>query len=174
VLEKNSELVQSELNRFLKSKLPEYMIPVAYIILTQIPLTATGKVDRITLEKYELMRPDINTKFVAPRDSTEERIAEIWRELLEVDRVGVLDNFFALGGHSLLATQVMSRLRDEFQVEVPLQRLFDTPTIEELAAAVAEHSTEFETDEEIKQLLDELGDMSPEEVEQLLAQRENQ
>jgi amino acid adenylation domain-containing protein len=130
-----SSLQVVELRQFLTEQLPNYMVPNAIVMLDSLPLTANGKVDRRALPK-----PDLNSqpldKYVAPRSPTEERLAEIWAEVLKVERVGVNDNFFALGGHSLLATQLVSRIRDRFKIELRLRELFNTATLAELAEAI--------------------------------------
>ena len=125
-----------ELKVRLRERLPEYMVPAAYVWLAELPLTPNGKVDRRALPKPgDSHLP--SRSYVAPRNAEEELLAQIWRELLRVERVGVTDNFFELGGHSLLATQVVSRVRQVFQQEVALRTLFEAPTIEELAARLA-------------------------------------
>jgi len=125
-----------ELRRFLKEKLPEYMVPAVFVLLDALPLTSTGKIDRRALPAPERTRPELDRAFAAPRTPTEELTAEIWAQLLGVERVGIHDNFFDLGGHSLLATQVVSRVRDAFQVEIPLRRLFEEPTVASLAESI--------------------------------------
>jgi amino acid adenylation domain-containing protein len=126
----------SELRRFLKEKLPDYMIPSAFVELESLPLTPNGKVDRRALPTPDLERSRLETKFVAPHTPVEKVLAKIWSEALGLQRVGVHDNFFELGGHSLLATQVMSRARDNFKMELPLLRFFETPTIAGLTELV--------------------------------------
>ncbi|XWK89438.1 MAG: amino acid adenylation domain-containing protein [Phormidium sp.] len=130
-----SSLQVIELRQFLTDRLPAYMIPNAIVVLESLPLTANGKIDRRALPK-----PDLNSqlldKYVAPRSPTEERLAEIWAQVLKVERVGINDNFFALGGHSLLATQLVSRIRDRFKIEFRLRELFNTATLAELAEAI--------------------------------------
>src|SRR5262249_54835863 len=101
----------AQLKSFLKTKLPAYMLPAAYVALEVLPRTASGKVDRARLPEPGRSREDA-ADFVAPRTPVEQSVAGIWAELLRLDRVGAADNFFELGGHSLLATQVVSRLRD--------------------------------------------------------------
>jgi len=118
-----------DLRSFLKSKLPDYMVPSAFTVLKALPLTRNGKVDRHALPLAEVVSAE---SAVIPRTSTEAMLAEIWTKLLGVP-VGVHDNFFELGGHSLLATQLILRVRATFRIEVPLRRLFETPTIAELA-----------------------------------------
>jgi acyl carrier protein len=117
------------LRAFLQEKLPDYMIPSAFVFLDALPLTANRKVDRRALPAPDLERSRLETKFVAPRTQVEKALSKIWGEVLGLERVGVHDNFFELGGHSLLATQVMSRARDNFKMELPLLRFFETPTI---------------------------------------------
>jgi amino acid adenylation domain-containing protein len=125
----------SELRSFLKQKLPDYMVPSAIVILESLPLTANGKVDRRALPVPDLYS-DRAQKYIAPRTPVEEILAQIWSQVLKVELVGVDDNFFELGGHSLLATQLVSRIRDRFKVQLPLQELFNTPTIAELAQSI--------------------------------------
>ena len=126
----------AELRQFLAAALPDYMIPAVFVPLETIPLGPNGKVDYKALPRPSRQR-DPQAEYVPPRNADEERLAEIWREVLRLERVGVYDNFFALGGHSLLATQVMSRIATRLHVEVPLRELFQTPTIAELAQCVA-------------------------------------
>ncbi|BAY48984.1 peptide synthetase [Scytonema sp. HK-05] len=129
-------LTITELRRFLKDKLPEYMMPSAFMILKALPLTPNGKVNRQALPAPELARPDLEKSFAEPRTPIEEVLAAIWIDILRLEQVGIHDNFFELGGHSLLATQVISRLRKVFQVELPLRCLFESPTIAELAETI--------------------------------------
>ncbi|HEY4181355.1 MAG TPA: non-ribosomal peptide synthase/polyketide synthase [Kofleriaceae bacterium] len=123
------------LRAYLADRLPDYMVPAAYVLLDEMPLTASGKLNRNALPA-----PDESTfgraEMIAPRTDEERAIAAIWCEVLDVSEVGVRDNFFALGGHSLLATRVVARIRAELEVEIALQHLFDTPTVESLAAEV--------------------------------------
>ena len=100
-----------ELRSFLQTKLPDYMVPAAFVVLDALPLTPNGKVDRQALPAPDQARPPLFEAFVAPRTPIEELLVGIWASVLRVESVGIHDNFFALGGHSLLAVQVMSRLR---------------------------------------------------------------
>jgi amino acid adenylation domain-containing protein len=126
-----------ELRAFLKERLPEHMVPAAFVVLDAFPLSPNGKVERRLLPAPEAARPEGGESFVAPRDATEERLAAIWRQLLGADRVGIHDDFFELGGHSLLATQAVSRVREELGVELPLRAFFEAPTVAAVAEAVA-------------------------------------
>jgi len=122
-----------ELRSFLKGKLPEHMIPAVFVKLDSFPLNSNGKVDRRALPSPGDTRPELDQAFAAFRTPTEELLVDIWAQVLGVERVGIHDDFFDLGGHSLLATQVVSRIRETFQVEMPLRRLFETPTVAGLA-----------------------------------------
>ena len=126
----------SELRSFLKEKLPEYMVPSAYVVVDEIPLTPNGKVDRRALPAPSEARPELEGVYVAPRTELEEAVAGIWAEVLKVEQVGIHDNFFELGGHSLLVTQVVSRVRKSLQVELPLRSLFESPTVAELTETI--------------------------------------
>ncbi len=126
----------NELRGFLKDKLPEHMVPAVFVLLDALPLTANGKIDRRALPTPDGQRPELDEAFVACRTATEELLAEIWGQVLGVERVGIYDNFFHLGGHSLLATQVVSRIREAFQVEMPLRCMFEAPTVAGLAETI--------------------------------------
>ncbi|MEH2045162.1 MAG: amino acid adenylation domain-containing protein [Nostoc sp.] len=125
------------LRQFFKEKLPEYMVPRAYMVLESLPLTPNGKVDRHALPIPETITFH-NQDYVAPRSQVEELLAEIWAKVLGKEQVGVHDNFFELGGHSLLATQLTSRIRDIFQIDLPVRNLFETPTVEQLAKYISD------------------------------------
>ncbi len=128
----------AELRAALGAELPDYMVPAAFVLLESLPLTAHGKVDRRALPEPERVRPELAEEYLAPRTPTEEVLAEIWRELLPIDRVGALDDFFALGGHSLLAARLASRLRERLRLEVSAQVVFQTPTLAALAGSLDE------------------------------------
>ncbi|MGC0779176.1 MAG: amino acid adenylation domain-containing protein, partial [Candidatus Acidiferrum sp.] len=131
-----AESTADELRRFLKDKLPDHMVPAVFVLLDTLPLLSNGKIDRRALPAPDRTRPELDNTFVAPRTPTEELLAQIWAQLLDLERVGVHDNFFDLGGHSLLATQAVSRMREAFQVEIPLRRLFEVPTVAGLAESI--------------------------------------
>ncbi|XGV94369.1 MAG: amino acid adenylation domain-containing protein (plasmid) [Leptolyngbya sp. BL-A-14] len=121
---------------FLKQKLPEYMLPTAFVILERLPLTPSGKVDRRSLPTPDVIRPDLQSSYVEPRTDTEQRVAQIWAEILKWEHIGVHDNFFELGGYSLLGTQVLTRIRKALAVNMPLKVLFEAPTVAELATRI--------------------------------------
>ncbi|WP_419588969.1 condensation domain-containing protein, partial [Thiolapillus sp.] len=129
--EDNQEIESSRIKSTLSQHVPDYMIPVAFKTLESIPLTPNGKVDKKALAKLDV-EIQSSKEYVAPRNETEEKLAKIFEEVLNVKKVGIHDNFFELGGHSLLATQLVSRIRSEAGIELPLKELFGAPTIENL------------------------------------------
>ena len=170
VLNRAEAATAKQLREFLKEKLPEYMLPSSFVVLEELPLTANGKVDRNALPAPEQARPGLAAVYVAPRTAVEELLCGVFSEVLQVERVGVRDSFFELGGHSLLATQVASRVRGALQVELPLRRLFEAPTVEGLAA-ILEGEGERERVERTAELLLKLSDLSDEEVDDLMEER---
>ncbi|MFP4099132.1 amino acid adenylation domain-containing protein [Coleofasciculus sp.] len=132
---RDESLTSKQLREFLFSKLPEYMVPSAFVTLDTLPLTPNGKVDRKALPAPDGDFPREH-EYVAPRNQSEERIANIFASVLSLQNVGIYDNFFEQGGHSLLATQLISRLRNVFQIELPLRKIFEYPTVAALAEAI--------------------------------------
>jgi aspartate racemase len=141
--------VFAELRRFLRQKLPAYMVPSSFVLLEQLPLTPNGKINRRALPPPDDSLPLVQaTPLVMsvpvsremsngqPRNAVEARLVEIWQELLSVPSIGVHDNFFELGGHSLLAVRLFALIEQEFQKVLPLAQLFQTPTIAHLASAL--------------------------------------
>nr|WP_244239126.1 non-ribosomal peptide synthetase [Corallococcus carmarthensis] len=128
----NASLEVEAIRTHLRQGLPEYMVPATFMVLDALPLNSNGKVDRKALPEPEA--PQSGNTYEAPRTEVEAKLASIWAEVLRLPQVGVKDSFFELGGHSLLATQVVSRVRAEFSVELPLRALFESPTVEALAA----------------------------------------
>ncbi len=126
-----------ELRKFLKEKLPEYMIPKAFVILDSLPLTANGKVDRYALKAVDPLSRSIDKTFIAPRTPTESTLAKIWAEVLNIENVGIHDNFFDLGGNSLLAIRLLDQINKQFEHDLPLSQLFLNQTIESLAIALS-------------------------------------
>ena len=134
-----------DLRSYLQLKLPDYMVPSAFVFLDSLPLTPNGKLDRKALPAPDHSRSNSDQSYSAPRTPVEELLAGIWAEVLKLDEVGIHDNFFELGGHSLLATQFVARINTAFQIDFPLRRLFETPTIAGLADSV-QASMEIEKD----------------------------
>ena len=134
----DSELI-NDLRCYLKQKLPQYMIPSAFVLLEAMPLTPNGKIDRRSLRAPDTNTAEFESNFAYPRTPDEQLIAEIWAEVLGLERVGIHDNFFELGGHSLLATQAISRLRETLQVELPLRSLFESPTVSSLSKNISQY-----------------------------------
>ncbi|MBW4678523.1 MAG: amino acid adenylation domain-containing protein [Microcoleus vaginatus WJT46-NPBG5] len=159
----------SELRTFLQEKLPAYMVPAAFVILKILPLTANGKIDRQKLSTADKACLFSTETFVAPRTPIEEKLADIWAEVLRLEKISIYDNFFELGGHSLLATQVISRLRQAFQIELPLTHLFEFPTVADLAVIISQNLEQQSEDEVFAQMLAELEQLSEEEVQEFLA-----
>ncbi len=127
---------QSELREFLSRKLPEYMLPAAYVMLERMPLSDNGKVDRTKLPAPGAGRPDLATEFVPPRSPSEQTLAAMWSRVLGISRVGKHDNFFELGGSSLTAMRVIAGIRSELNVQMPLTSIFNVPTLSGLASEI--------------------------------------
>ena len=138
VVDRDQNSGMEELRAHLKHQLPDYMLPSALVLLPKIPLTPNGKIDRQALPQPESVA---TAAYSAPTTPAEEALANIWGEVLRRERISIDDNFFDLGGHSLLATLVVSRIREQFRIELPIRVLFDSPTIRSLAAAVANSGT---------------------------------
>jgi amino acid adenylation domain-containing protein len=140
----------------LKAELPDHMIPACFVPLAALPLTSNGKVDRNALPAPDGSRPDLGREFVPPAGPVQERLAEIWAEVLRRDRIGAHDDFFELGGHSLIATQVLSRMRQAFGFEMPLRAIFESPTVAGLAEAIIQRELERADGELLARLLSEM------------------
>ncbi|SEE15321.1 AMP-binding enzyme C-terminal domain-containing protein [Tenacibaculum sp. MAR_2010_89] len=128
-----------EIETYLKTKLPEYMVPTTWVSLEKMPLTSNGKIDKKSLEKIELSGIS-QQEYVAPRNKIEVKLVKIWEELLEIDKIGIHNNFFELGGHSLLATRLVSMIRSELKLEVKIKAIFEHTTIANLSIHLAESS----------------------------------
>ncbi len=168
LIAKDNPPTPSTLRNFLKKKLPDYMIPAAFVFLEAFPLTPNGKVNRRALPAPDAYQRSLEVDFVAPRTPTEQELATIWSEVLRLKQVGIHDNFFELGGHSLLATQVISRLREAFSLDFPLRYLFENPTLAELAQEVMAQQLEQSESDALAQILGEVDQLSEEEVTQQL------
>jgi amino acid adenylation domain-containing protein len=131
----------SELRSYLKEKLPEYMVPSAFVFLDVLPRKAHGKVDRRALPAPEKSRAGADTAFRPPRDDIERQLVQLWEQSLGIDQVGLDDNFFELGGHSLLAVQLIEQIKEQFGQKLPVATLFRHPTLEDLAAVLRQKGT---------------------------------
>ncbi|WP_415829611.1 non-ribosomal peptide synthetase, partial [Corallococcus exiguus] len=158
-----------ELRRALKSRLPEYMVPSAFVTLEALPLTSNGKVDRKALPDVSGARPASEHPYVEPRSDVEQKLALILAEILGVARVGIHDDFFELGGHSLLATRTISRIRSELGVELPLSALFENPSIARLSVHLVQAQSTQADQAELEQLLALLEQDTSDDIDALLA-----
>ncbi|MBE7384652.1 MAG: amino acid adenylation domain-containing protein [Leptolyngbya sp. SIO1E4] len=131
-----AEVPTHELRSLLEKKLPNYMVPSAFMVLEALPLTPNGKIDRRALPIPEIPKSFSEKAVAQPRNSVESRLSEIWVEALSLEQIGVYDNFFELGGHSLLATQIVSRIEKTLEVALPLRLMFESPTVAGLAEAI--------------------------------------
>jgi acyl carrier protein len=175
------ELNARELRRHLRMKLPEHMVPARYVVVEELPQLPSGKVNRRGLAGVQ-GRVLTEQGIAGPRTETERELAEIWKELLKVEEVGVEQNFFELGGHSLLVLQVMARIRRRFDVELGVRRVFEEPTIAGLGVAVEEAKAqgmkarrpilrgrkEGEATTSREALLAQLDQLSPDDLQNLL------
>ena len=160
-------LPPAALQSFLRERLPEPMIPAAWAVLDELPLTPNGKVDRRALPAPEASRPDRERR--EPRTPLERDVVEVCTEVLGREEISLDDNFFALGGHSLLATQLMARLGDRLRMELPLSLVFDAKDLGDLAERITAKELGQIDKDEMDSLLDEIQDLSPEEMRELLS-----
>jgi len=159
----------SDLRRFLNGRLPDYMVPSVFLMLKALPLTPNGKLDRGALPEPGEKRPELSTEYTGPTQEIEKSLVSIWEEALDVWPVGIHDNFFELGGHSLTATQLIAQVIQQFQVELPLESLFQSPTVAEMATVITVHKGKMLCEEEMDRILSELESMSDEEARKLIA-----
>jgi amino acid adenylation domain-containing protein len=136
VKDENFDLSTEEIRQYIATHLPDYMIPEFFMDLTTMPLTPTGKVDRQSLPEPVETRPGVQMAYVPPQSPMEQKLAEIWAEVLEIDQVGINDNFFEIGGHSLKAAFIMMKIESEFGKRLPLVTLFKSPTIAGLSQVI--------------------------------------
>jgi len=161
-----------QLRRDLQKRLPEYMVPTAFVLLEALPLSPNGKIDRRALPAPDQSRPELQESYVAPRNPVEEVVAQIWTEVFGFEAIGMHDNFLELGGHSLLATQIMTRLQDIFPVDLPMTYFFGAPTVAELSARLIKSGDEAQIDiSEIARTLLQVNRLSDEQVTALLAEQ---
>ncbi|VXD10569.1 Non-ribosomal peptide synthase involved in Hassallidin biosynthesis [Planktothrix serta PCC 8927] len=146
----------SQLKEQVRQQLPEYMCPASFVLLESFPITPSGKLDRRALPAPKLEFVIDKQAFVEPKTSTQARLCKLWIDVLGIDRIGITDDFFHLGGHSLLATKLVSRIREEFNVALPLRKVFEAPTIASLADAI-----------------ESLGDNTPPDIIPVIENKEN-
>jgi amino acid adenylation domain-containing protein len=158
---------ETEIRAYLAERLPAYMVPSLWVTLDELPRTPGGKVDRRRLPA-PAGAPAVSTPFVPPRTATEEVLASLWAQVLKVERVGLRDSFFELGGHSLLATRLVHRVRNVFQVDLPLRMVFESPTVQEMAPQLAALCGGEAVSDVIARLYREFEEMSEEEMAALL------
>jgi amino acid adenylation domain-containing protein len=167
--EQNQNVDSSELHRFLKQKLPEYMVPSAFFQLETLPLTPNGKIDRLALSNLGVLINNLEVDSVPPRNAIEELLVSIWAEVLQLKQVGIHDNFFELGGNSLLAMQLVTRINEAFSIELPLRSLFECSTIAQIAELVEAETFEQVQSDALEQILAEVDELMDIEIEQMLA-----
>ncbi|HEX5873144.1 MAG TPA: amino acid adenylation domain-containing protein, partial [Pyrinomonadaceae bacterium] len=168
VVPTDGPLSVSQLRNFIRQELPEYMVPSAFVFLERLPVTASGKVDRLALPEPLEVRPELDAVYTAPHTPVERELADIWTELLHTEQIGVHDNFFDLGGHSLMATQMLSRVRPHFHVELMLQDFFKRPTISAMAQLIEEDIIAKTNPTSLDEMLDMLDDLSDEDLPEVL------
>ncbi len=159
----------SELRGFLKTKLPDYMIPSAFVLLDTLPLTPSGKVDRKAFPVPHGSRPELDNSYVAPRTTVEKELSQIWAEVLSLDEIGIHDKFFDLGGHSLAATRVVSRVIDRFKVELPIKSLFESGTVADMAEIIVQNQAKKVGLKDLGCMLNELEALSDKQAQRILA-----
>ncbi|WP_409269826.1 phosphopantetheine-binding protein, partial [Pseudomonas sp. KCJK9044] len=157
-----------QLKARLRSLLPDYMVPTYLVLLTSLPLSPNGKLDRKALPT-----PDSSPRqqaYVAPQTPLQEQLAQVWQTLLKLERVGLHDNFFDLGGHSLLATQMLMQIRQQLGLDVPLKVLFQSDSLEQFAEQVKQLQTDVQpVEDELAKSLEALKRLSAQELESLIS-----
>jgi amino acid adenylation domain-containing protein len=138
----DNQNIATQLLSYLQHKLPNYMLPSAFVVLDALPLTPNGKVDKLSLSRNEVIPQNTIKSLIAPRNFTELSLVKLWESLLKTNFIGVTDNFFDLGGHSFLAVRLMAQIQDKFGHNLSLSTLFENPTIEKLASFVSQRSHE--------------------------------
>ena len=167
----NSRAAIGELRNSLKAKLPSYMVPAAFEVIDEIPLTSSGKINRRALPEPQFNRPSADATLDLPSTPLEEMLLGAWQEVLKIDQIGVNENFFDLGGHSLLAARLVSNIRSIMDVELNMVDVFEAPTISGLAELLYPRVAHTESDTELARLIEELTGLSEEEA-QLRLERE--
>ncbi|MBN3950382.1 MAG: amino acid adenylation domain-containing protein [Nostoc sp. NMS7] len=167
----NQQLSAKSLRSYLSRHLPDYMIPSAFVTILEMPRKPNGKLDYRALPELDATSLDPAVIYVPPSTALEEVLAGIWSEILQVERVGIHDNFFELGGHSLLAIQVISRIRDIFNVELPVHNLFEASTVAKLSQILMAGETKLGQIEKIAQVFQKITAMSIKDLQTTLQQK---
>ena len=162
-----STLSAADLRTFVRLKLPDYMVPARLIFLDALPVSRNGKVDRQVLPLPGRSRPQLDTPLVTPRNPLENDLEQIWRDVLELDQIGMDDNFIELGGDSLAATRIISRVIANFRIEIPLRSLFQSPTVAEMARTISQYVIKKLEHDDLAKLLDELESLEEQEASRL-------
>ena len=157
-----STISTMELRSYVRNKLPDYMVPTRFIFLEALPVSPNGKIDRKALPAPGRSRPELDTPLVDGRTPLEKDLIQIWGEVLELDQIGIHDNFLDLGGNSLAATRIISRVIARFQTEIPLGSLFQSPTVAEMAAVISQYEIK-KGENELETILDELESLEEKE-----------
>jgi acyl carrier protein len=159
----------SQLRRFARERLPEYMVPSVFIVLEGLPLLGSGKLDRRALPRPDQLRPNLDNPYSPPRNLVENELAKIWAQFLSLDRIGIHDNFYELGGNSLTATRIVSEVIRTFQREIPLDALLGAPTVAHMAATILSHQEQDPARTDMAQIVEELEALREEEAGQFLS-----
>jgi acyl carrier protein len=168
----NAEALRAELQLFLQTQLPAYMVPATILLLDGMPLTPNGKIDRKALAKLDVVEASRRTAFVAPRTPLEDVLLSIWQEVCHLSHISVDDNFFELGGNSLGATQIVSRLQKAFKIHLTVRDIFAAPTIATLARHLLVHEQQPGYVDKVAVALKRVWGMSPEERQRMLQQKQ--
>ena len=167
-----SSLTVGAIRKTIETTLPDYMVPSAFLFLDSLPLAGPGKVNLKALPDPSRARPELEIPLVQPRTSIEREVAAIWAEILEVEQVGIDDNFFLLGGDSLLASRVISRVIHTFRIDVPLRMLFDAPTVAAMASVITQNTSKQAKREDIERMLTEVERLSEQQANSQLSKQE--
>jgi acyl-coenzyme A synthetase/AMP-(fatty) acid ligase/acyl carrier protein len=162
----------AQLRAYLMDKLPDYMVPSVFVFMDALPLSANGKLDRKALPAVSHSRLELGHEYVAAESPTELELARLWSITLGLETIGIHDNFFEVGGHSLLATQLVSNIRETFDIELPLRAIFETPTIARLAGTIDALRPEHEAvEQDLARILESLENLSEEAARSLLNEK---
>jgi amino acid adenylation domain-containing protein len=171
VVEEGTGTSGSEVREYLKTQLPDYMIPSAFILMPQFPTTPNGKVNRQAMPPCDESLFEVEKAIVQPRNPTEEKLVEIWKRMLKVETVGVTDDFFKLGGYSLLAVQIITEVYESFKIEIPVRFIFTMQlTVEDIARYISEQQMTTVPENQLPEIIKELDGLTDEEARRLLNQ----